>query len=86
MSPLAVHAADVSGFVRKASDKKPLSKAEVVYKCPGGKEFYGTSNQYGRYRVSGLPNVAFCEVSVNGKALPNKINTGSGSKEVDLSI
>jgi hypothetical protein len=83
LSPAAAYAADVSGFVRNAVDNQPLSGATVEYTCRG-KIYFGTTNQYGRYRVSGLPDVEFCDVSVNGRQLPKKINSGSGSKEVDL--
>ena len=85
LSPATAHAADVSGFVSNAANNQPLRNASVVYTCKGVPHS-GTTNQYGRYRVSGLPNIEFCDVSVNGKPLPRKINSGSGSKEVDLRI
>ena len=81
-SPVVTYAADVSGFVRNANNQ-PLPGAKVDYKCKGA-TYSAVTNQYGRYRVSGLPDVKFCDVTVNGKSMPRKINSGSGSKEVDL--
>ena len=82
--PVAAYAADISGFVRDAKNK-PVSGANVEYTC-GKKTYPGTTNKYGRYRVSGLPKVTWCSVKVNGKEVIKKINSGSGSKEVDLRI
>lgn len=84
LTPAAAYAADISGFVRKANNQ-PVPGAKVVYKC-GEKTYDGKTNKYGRYRVSGLPKVTWCNVEVNGKKMPKRINSGSGSKEVDLRI
>lgn len=82
--PVAVYAADVSGFVRNVNNQ-PVKGAKVEYKC-GEKTYDGKTNKYGRYRVTGLPKVTWCSVKVNGKEVSKKINSGSGSKEVDLRI
>lgn len=82
--PVAAYAADVSGFVRNTKDK-PVPGARVEYKCVE-KTYDGKTNKYGRYRVTGLPKVTWCSVKVNGKEVSKKINSGSGSKEVDLRI
>lgn len=84
LTPVAAYAADISGFVRNAKNQ-PVPGANVEYKC-GEKTYPGTTNKYGRYRVSGLPNVTWCSVTVKGKEISKQINSGSGSKEVDLRI
>jgi hypothetical protein len=86
LTPVAAYAADISGFVRDASNQ-PVAKAKVQYIC-NGKPYKATANNYGRYRVRGLPNVTWCNVTVNGaNTTPvTKINSGSGSKEVNLRI
>lgn len=82
--PWLSFAADISGFVRNANNQ-PIPGAKVTYTCTG-KNYSVTTNKYGRYRVTGLPNVKWCTIKVNDKAMPNKINSGSGSKEVDLRV
>lgn len=83
LTPAAAQAADISGFVRKKANNQPVAEATVEYIC-AKKPYIGKTNKYGRYRVSGLPDVKFCDVKVNGKIIPGQINSGSGSKEVDL--
>ncbi|RKZ96347.1 MAG: hypothetical protein DRQ43_04405 [Gammaproteobacteria bacterium] len=88
LTPVVVHAADISGFVRNAGNQ-PMAGAEVQYFCNGKPDPYSaTTNSYGRYRVRGLPNVTWCSVKVNGgqTSPAMKINSGSGSKEVNLRI
>ena len=85
LTPVSAHAADISGFVRDKANNKPVSGASVEYICVK-KSYTGKTNKYGRYRVSGLPKVKFCDVKVNNKIVPRRINSGSGSKEVDLII
>lgn len=82
--PITSHSADISGFVRKAGSK-PVPDAKVVYIC-NGKSFSGRTNGYGRYRIRGLPNVVWCKVTVNNVEVASRINSGSGSKEVDLRL
>jgi hypothetical protein len=84
LAPMAAHAADISGFVRNAKNQ-PVPDATVEYIC-GEKTYKGKTNKYGRYRVTGMPKVTWCSVNVNGKQVSKKINSGSGSKEVDLRI
>ena len=86
LTPVVAHAADISGFVRNASNQ-PVVGAKVKYVC-NGKTYPAKTNSYGRYRVRGLPNVKWCSVTVNGGPISpvKKINSGSGSKEVNLSI
>lgn len=84
LAPVTSQSADISGFVRKAGNK-PVPGAQVVYNC-NNKDFPGKTNAYGRYRVRGLPNVAWCKVSVNNVVVIPRINSGSGSKEVDLRL
>ena len=83
-TPMAAHAADISGFVRN-SKNQPVPDARVDYICDD-KAYKGKTNRYGRYRVTGMPKVTWCSVKVNGKEVSKKINSGSGSKEVDLRI
>jgi hypothetical protein len=84
--PAASYAADISGFVRNAQNQ-PVAQVEVIYIC-NNTPYRTTTNSYGRYRIKGLPNVTFCNVTVGGARLsPDKqINSGSGSKEVNLRI
>jgi hypothetical protein len=84
--PVSSDAADVSGFVRNASNQ-PLAGAKVVYVCKEN-SFTATTNNYGRYRVRGLPNVTWCNVTVNGTETSpaTKINSGTGNKEVNLRL
>lgn len=80
------HAADISGFVRNISNQ-PVTGVEVKYSCKEN-PYTAITNSYGRYRVRGLPNVTWCSVKVNGdQTSPDiQINSGSGSKEVNLRI
>lgn len=84
--PVAAQAADISGFVRNANNQS-VANAQVEYIC-NGKSYGATTSSYGRYRVRGLPNVTWCNVTVNGgnTSPATKINSGSGSKEVNLRI
>lgn len=84
LTPVAAYAVDISGFVRNAKNQ-PVPGATVEYICKK-KTYSGKTNKYGRYRVSGLPKVTWCSVNVNGKEVSKEINSGSGSKEVDLRI
>lgn len=84
LTPVAAYSADISGFVRNASNQ-PVPDARVEYKC-GEKTKEAMTNSYGRYRVRGLPNVTWCSVEVNGIEIFRQLNSGSGSKEVDLRI
>ena len=84
--PAVSYAADISGFVSNAQ-QQPLKGVKVEYTC-NNTPYSDTTNSYGRYRVKGLPNVTFCNVTVDGAQLSpdTQINSGSGSKEVNLSI
>jgi hypothetical protein len=86
LTPISAFAADISGFVRNASNQ-PKSNVMVEYICKG-KPYSDATNSYGRYRVRGLPNVTWCSVTVDGAPTTpaTKINSGSGSKEVNLRI
>ena len=63
--PVVANAADISGFVRD-SNNRPVAGAKVEYKC-GERIYEGSTNKYGRYRVTGLPKVTWCSVEVNGE-------------------
>lgn len=86
LTPAVAHAADISGFVRNTSNQ-PVAGVKVQYSCKEN-PYTAITNSYGRYRVRGLPNVTWCKVEVKGGQIsPDmQINSGSGSKEVNLRI
>ncbi len=80
----AIHAANISGFVRN-SNNQPVSGVTVQYKC-GSTTHEAKTNNFGRYRVRGLKDVVWCSVNVNGTEVIKQVNSGSGSKEVDINM
>jgi len=81
-------AASVSGFVRQPSNQ-PAVGALVNFACPGNKSFSATSDQYGRYRTRGLPDVQWCNLTVEYKGKTSasvRVNSGSGSREQNIKL
>ena len=81
-------ASSVSGFVREPSNR-PAIGAIVIFSCPAEQEFPTTSDQNGRYRVSGLPDVQWCYLTVSYQdksSGPVRINSGSGSKDINIKL
>ena len=83
------HAADITGSVKDDSNR-PAGGAQVFIKCPDReKPSEGTTNKYGRYRITGLPNTTWCEIWVfYDSKMSNhaRINTGSDSKDINLRL
>ena len=81
-------AASISGFVREPSNR-PATGAVVTFSCPATKEILATSDQNGRYRASGLPDVQWCSLTVSYQgrnSVPVRINSGSGSKDINIKL
>jgi hypothetical protein len=80
--------ASVSGFVKQPSNR-PAVGVVVTFTCPDRDPFPATTDQYGRYRVKGLPDVQWCSLSVNYEgedSTPVRINSGSGSRETNIKL
>ena len=87
MLSLPLNAATISGKVRTVNGA-PAVSAAISFSCPG-KSFNGRTDNHGRYRVKGLPNVKWCQMRVNygGKqSEPLRINSGSGSKDINVRL
>ena len=81
-------ASSISGFVRESSNR-PAIEAIVTFSCPASQDVSATSDQYGRYRASGLPDVKWCSLTVsyqNKNSDPVRINSGSGSKDINIKL
>ena len=88
LSTTSSYAASISGFVKAASNR-PASGAQVYFVCPGNKSFSGTTDQYGRYRIVGLPDVQWCSLNINYQNIASthaKVNTGSGAKDINIKL
>lgn len=84
----SILAANISGVVKDASNK-PAGAARVSFSCPNNKTSSATADKYGRYRVTGLPNVKWCTLNVtySGKNSDSvKVNSGSGSKDINVTL
>jgi hypothetical protein len=81
-------AANISGVVKDAANK-PAAAARVSFSCPNVNTVTAQADQYGRYRVMGLPNVKWCTLNVtySGKSSSGvKVNSGSGSKDINVTL
>jgi hypothetical protein len=81
-------AANISGVVKDAANK-PAAAARVSFSCPNVNTVTAQADQYGRYRVMGLPNVKWCTLNVtySGKNSSGvKVNSGSGSKDINVTL
>ncbi len=88
MTPITGQCADIAGIIKESSNR-PAKKAQVTIQCNGAKALKVTANNYGRYRISGLPNLKWCKISVYHNGKPSnaaKINSGSGSKDINLRL
>lgn len=84
--PMGASAADISGFVKDPS-ARPAAGASLTLACPGGVTRGATANAYGRYRIGGLPDLKWCQLSASyqGKQSNSvRVNTGSGSKDINV--
>ena len=81
-------ASSVTGFVWD-SYSRPLAGANVTFTCPTLSPINATSDQYGRYRANGLPDVTWCSLTVTydkKSSAAIRINTGSGSKDINVKL
>lgn len=81
-------ASSVSGFVRQPSNR-PAVGAVVTFTCPATEPIPATSDQNGRYRAKGLPDVKWCSLTVNyNNQISNaiRINSGSGGKDINIKL
>ena len=88
IAPTIGHSADIAGSI-KESTYRPAKNAKVTIQCPNTNTFEATANSYGLYRISGLPDLNWCEISVhydNKQSNSTTINTGSGSKDINLRL
>ena len=82
------YAANIAGVIKSASNS-PAKSAQISFTCPGGVIFKGKADKYGRYRVTGLPNVKWCKLSVSFKNKDSNaasVNSGSGSKDINVKL
>ena len=85
---MSAFSASISGFVKQPSNRPAVGEV-VTFTCPGSDPFLATTDQYGRYRIGRLPDVQWCDLSVNYKgkdSTPVRINSGSGSKEINIKL
>jgi hypothetical protein len=86
--PAIALAADIGGFVKDPANR-PAAGASLSVSCPGTETKNTRANVYGRYRLSGLPNLKWCTIQVTyGGKTSNavRINSGSGSKDINLRL
>ena len=87
-APAIALAADISGFVKDPANR-PAAGASLSVNCPGAGTQSTQANVYGRYRLSGLPNLKWCRIQVTYRGKSSnavRINSGSGSKDINLRL
>jgi hypothetical protein len=85
---LPSYAANISGAIKSASNS-PAKGASISFTCPGGIVFRGKTDKYGRYRVTGLPNIKWCKLIVSFRKKNSnaaRVNSGSGSKDINVRL
>lgn len=84
---LPTYAANISGVIKKASNS-PAKSAQISFTC-SGVIFNAQADKYGRYRITGLPNIKWCTLNVsyrNKKSNAARVNSGSGSKDINVKL